>query len=291
MTHTPEAILADLRTLGVLPAHCRVCAPLPGGTGGGAFGVGSGGPPEFVLKLGDPGSTAAEARFLQTYGDLPLLPRLRHADPGRGHLVYAYIPGATRREAGLKASALLTLAGGLVGRYLPAKAGEAWGWLEAPSPAWPDFLAAAAADARSVIGGRLSAADHAFAQALAGSRRRQPAGGGCLIHGDCGFHNFVFDAGRLRGVIDPLAAVGPPIFDLIYAFCSTPADLEPGALEAAARLLPSWDPPTPGALWEEALVGLYCRLATCLRHHPDDLAAYLSAWPRWRALAEGAWAR
>jgi hypothetical protein len=31
-------------------------------------------------------------------------------------------------------------------------------------------------------------------------------------------------------------------------------------------------------LKEEVIVNLYCRIGTCIRHHPEDLPLYLGAW-------------
>ena len=55
------------------------------------------------------------------------------------------------------------------------------------------------------------------------------------------------------------------------------------ALRSAGRWQPNGE--LRRVLWEEVLIALYMRMATCLVHHPHDLPAYLAAWPRWRALA------
>jgi Ser/Thr protein kinase RdoA (MazF antagonist) len=46
-----------------------------------------------------------------------------------------------------------------------------------------------------------------------------------LLHGDCGVHNFVFDQNTIVGVIDPSPIVGPVLYDFLYAFCSSPDNL------------------------------------------------------------------
>ena len=39
----------------------------------------------------------------------------------------------------------------------------------------------------------------------------------------------------LHGVIDPLPVLGDPIYDLIYAFCSTPEDVTKETIDYAMK--------------------------------------------------------
>jgi streptomycin 6-kinase len=104
-----------------------------------------------------------------------------------------------------------------------------------------------------------------------------------LLHGDCGVHNFVFDQNALTGVIDPSPIVGPVIYDFIYAFCSSPDDLKLETLIPAFILL-NHQTMERSRLIEEVIIQLYCRIGTCLKYHPEDLADYLKAWEYWKAL-------
>ena len=84
-------------------------------------------------------------------------------------------------------------------------------------------------------------------------------------------------------MIDPEPLVGPPLYDLLFAFFSSPDDLEPDALWAAAdRLLGPGRVPRDRLL-AHALPVLFCRVATCLIHHPDDLPGYVAVWQRFRS--------
>ncbi|WP_237690810.1 phosphotransferase [Paenibacillus caui] len=135
-------------------------------------------------------------------------------------------------------------------------------------------------EAGSVIGDRLALQEHDRVAELldtADSSLRY------LLHGDCGVHNFLFSQGKLAGVIDPTPVVGDPVYDLIYAFCSSPDELRPDIIRPSmerlsAALHKSYD------LKSEVLVGLYFRLDACIRHHPKDLDAYLEAWSNWTGL-------
>lgn len=101
-----------------------------------------------------------------------------------------------------------------------------------------------------------------------------------LLHGDCGFHNFICKEHKLYGVIDPLPVLGDPIYDLIYAFCSTPEDLTREMIDEIVEKS-IFRNRARNILYEEVAIVLYCRLDACLRHHPEDLEAYLKAWGYW----------
>ena len=83
-------------------------------------------------------------------------------------------------------------------------------------------------------------------------------------------------------MIDPTPVFGEPLYDLIYAFCSSPDDLTKETINSAASHLIIKGNKSEQLLYEEVLIGLYLRLATCIRHHPNDLEDYLKAWNYWK---------
>ncbi len=104
------------------------------------------------------------------------------------------------------------------------------------------------------------------------------------MHGDCGVHNFIFNDGELFGVIDPIPVIGDPIYDLIYAFCSSPDDLTKETIDSAVSQLMIKKEKNIPFLYEEVIIGLYLRLGTCIKHHPHDFEEYLKAWYYWKDL-------
>ncbi|MGZ9869916.1 phosphotransferase [Priestia endophytica] len=103
-----------------------------------------------------------------------------------------------------------------------------------------------------------------------------------LLYGDCGIHNFIFDDGKLKGVIDPTPVIGNPLYDLIYAFCSSPDDLTKETLDSVVSHLTINNSRIHEVLYEELLIGLYLRLKSCIKHHPDDFNNYIRAWFYWK---------
>jgi len=58
-----------------------------------------------------------------------------------------------------------------------------------------------------------------------------------LLHGDCGVHNFIFNDNQLSGVIDPSPITGDPLYDFIYAFCSSPDELSKETIDLVVSYL------------------------------------------------------
>lgn len=230
---------------------------------------------EYVLKLNDPAVTEPEALFLDTYEEVGLLPKILYAAPSKTYIVYSFISGSTDYNGSSKKEVLKELVEGLLNKYTAASSESGWGWVDSPSASWQDFLRNEVSYAQKAIGSLLGPADHQFIADLVG--KVEPNTESYLLHGDCGFHNFIFDEQNLVGVIDPAPVIGAPGYDLVYAFCSTPDDLTKETFDYAIN----WLDERPTNTYELVLIGLYLRIALCCKHHPDDLALYLKAWSKW----------
>lgn len=77
--------------------------------------------------------------------------------------------------------------------------------------------------------------------------------------------------------------VGPVLYDFIYAFYSSPDDLNLETLFAAFEFL-NHEPIDNVRLIEEVVLQLYCRIGISAKVHPHDLQDYLKAWDYWKAL-------
>ncbi|WP_243450159.1 hypothetical protein [Neobacillus terrae] len=71
---------------------------------------------------------------------------------------------------------------------------------------------------------------------------------------------------------------------MIYAFCSTPHALTKEVIDGAASLLIHGE--SGQELYKEVVIGLYIRIATCIKHHPEDLEKYREAWNYWKMIIE-----
>ncbi|ENQ3080638.1 phosphotransferase [Bacillus cereus] len=183
-----------------------------------------------------------------------------------------------------KRSILTFLSSRVLNSYHPMRDENKWGWIDDPESSWGLFLHTRVTEAHETIQSHLNSEDHQLIHNIVTNRlKRKNSDTPYLIHGDFGFHNFLFSDEQLVGVIDPTPIVGPPIYDLVYAFCSTPSDLELHVIHPAVSLLNNWQPQNEIDLFEEILLGLYCRIATSIRHHPEDLPQYIAGWDRWKA--------
>ncbi|SDE28748.1 Phosphotransferase enzyme family protein [Paenibacillus sp. UNCCL117] len=282
-------IVSELQEQGIMDSGSRLLAQSRGTTAGRVYMIGEQGVPRYVLKLDDPQSVTRTGELLHAYRHSRLLPRLIYMDPSRTFLVYSYIHGVTHMERGLKRDWLTVLVRELLNQYEAYSEADDgnWGAADEPVSSWRCFISQGVEEAGATLAGLLPPEDLQQVREMA---ERMPADESwltrCLLHGDCGVHNFVFDRGELQGVIDPWPVIGPVWYDLVYAFCSSPDDLTPGTLLGAFALLER-ETVDRRMLIEQTIIQLYCRVGTCVRHHPHDLPAYLQAWESWRSAADG----
>ncbi|GGD79681.1 phosphotransferase [Paenibacillus nasutitermitis] len=240
--------------------------------------------PKYVLKLDQSQEILLAEQWLHTYRHCGLPPKLVYADPAHEYIVYTYTPGTTFRNRGVKSSWLRLLAEGLLNGYEPMLQTDKWGyWLGDSCQTWREFIERGVEYARKNVGDVLPAADYEYVKSMAGNTAIGGEDERFLLHGDCGVHNFVFHNDTLSAVIDPCPIAGPVRYDFLYAFCSSPDDLNLETFLQAFQLLVHESMET-AKLIEEVIIQLYCRIGICRQHHPEDLEEYLKAWEYWKDL-------
>jgi Phosphotransferase enzyme family len=266
----------------ILPANFIGYKQLTGGTSSSLAVICYNANTKYVIKTNKPQIIEAEAYFLDYYRDLPLLPDLLYVAPAHQYIVYSFIQGINDYPKKNKAEMLKTLVQQLINHYKPAPNPKKWGWADTPTDSWENFLLGKVRDAKKVLHSILSEEDfHIVCQFVNDAKRQSFIDEPFLLHGDCGVHNFIFTKERLCGVIDPTPVYGLPLYDLIYAFCSSPDDLTFETIQYAIDAF-RFAKPTDKILYEEIIIGLYLRIATCVKHHPHDLNEYLQAWDDWK---------
>ncbi|MEN1936579.1 aminoglycoside phosphotransferase family protein [Paenibacillus sp. 102] len=236
---------------------------------------------QCVVKLNEARVIEEEAYFLNFYENESIFPKLLYVDSLNRYMVYSFIPGSTCYSVGNKRAILCKLVQKVIHTYKPAVKMDKWGWKEEPVASWRDFLLTRIMEASETLKLYVTEDDFQTVLQLVHSPNRtvyssQPF----LLHGDCGFHNFICKENKLYGVIDPFPVLGDPIYDLIYAFCSTPEELTRETIDEIVEKS-VFHTRVRKILYEEVVIALYCRLDACLRHHPEDLDVYLKAWCYW----------
>ncbi|MBG9451494.1 hypothetical protein ABE67_20035 [Cytobacillus firmus] len=239
---------------------------------------------KYVIKKNEPQIIKSEANFLNDYKKTDLLPKLLFVEPFYKYIIYTFIEGNANYVRGSKKVTLKKLVQGLLNHYKPVDSSKGWGWADQPSESWQSFILDKINEANKILHSRLDNSHYNLVLDLA--EKNSQGNESFLLHGDCGVHNFIFRNGQLSGVIDPTPVIGEPLYDLIYAFCSSPEELTKETLLSAAAFLKSKTEINPSVLYEEALVGLYLRMATCIKHHPSDFQEYLEAWDYWEEIVK-----
>lgn len=232
---------------------------------------------KYVVKLNEAEVIREEANFLSFYEGNKLFSKFLYKEPFHTYIVYSFLEGSTSCEQGHKRSTLRTLVKEVINKYEIVSDVDVWGWKESPVQSWHEFLTTNVMEAHGNVKRYISEEEYRMVLKLANRDAgiNQPF----LLQGDLGFHNFIFQENKLHGVIDPLPVLGDPIYDLIYAFCSTPEDVTKETIHYAMKQCVFHKKESD--LYEEIVIGLYLRIDTCLRHHPKDLEDYLAAWRYW----------
>ncbi|MBB3114380.1 aminoglycoside phosphotransferase (APT) family kinase protein [Paenibacillus phyllosphaerae] len=268
-------IAAELFAAGILPPGELVISPLAGGTSSMVYRMKCGDADPLVLKLNEPRTIAAEAEYLDRYRHLPLLPTFQYVNPEHRFLVYSYIDGNSNYVPGSKLELMNSLARDIIAKY------DQVPWTGGKFPTWHDYLIAEIEDSRRSSGTLFTASEHRMIYTMA-EKKERVTGPFCKLHGDFGVHNFIFDEGKLKGVIDPIPLTGQPVYELAFAFVSSPDELEPDIIASVVRQK-DW-PFTKDlhTVYEDILIALYNRIIRCTHHHPKDLSAYMEAWKDWK---------
>lgn len=236
---------------------------------------------KIVVKSNVPKVLEAEIYFLNFYQDVSLFPKIIYADPAFKYILYTYVEGEMSGDFQRK-DALKDLVHKVINHYKPAETHNIWGLMEEPVSSWQDFLSAEVEVAVERLSAILSKEDYRLIKSFVMNSNRNELDTPYLLHGDCGVHNFLFKNSNLIGVIDPNPIIGMPIYDLVFAFCSSPIDLSWETITEAAEELKF--PIMEENLIKEVMIGLYIRISRCVAYHPNDLPMYLKAWSEWKEI-------
>ncbi|WP_152392410.1 aminoglycoside phosphotransferase family protein [Paenibacillus guangzhouensis] len=273
-----EEIMLELQEQGVIPYQMNTWKVLSGGTVSSVYALLLEDRPELVVKWNDPKSIQAESAYLRTYDGNPLFSQVIYVDAQHRYYVYTYQPGENQYPSIQKAEMLVTLVTMVINHVHVVGDSDGYGYVDEPSTSWKDFLLSRYQWAQQTIAERFTPTEHEYVEQLIQTTYSQAMP--CLLHGDFGVHNFLFQQGELTGVIDPIPTIGEPLYDLIYAFCSSPDQLDTDTIQLAVERM---DPKfiLGRDLKSEVIIGLYFRIATCILHHPQDFEVYIEAWEYW----------
>ncbi|ANS76801.1 hypothetical protein AWM70_21275 [Paenibacillus yonginensis] len=242
---------------------------------------------KYILKFDNPNQIELVKQLIDTYKNSVLLPKVLLSAKDSSYFVYTFLDGTTHFNRGPKSNWMKILVVDLLNKYVEHNEINTWGRIEYPRETWKEFNEISIEETRMNLGNVLSIEDYNYVKLKARKLFYDDSkqGNKYLLHGDTGVHNFVYNDETLIGVIDPSPMVGPITYDFLYAFCSSPDDINSETLFAASDLLEHGNKERT-RLIEETLIHLYCRIGLSVRHHPNDLTDYLQAWGYWKQLCK-----
>lgn len=278
-----EELIVELSSMGVIPNNFIEVKRLSGGTTSSLVLVRYETGIDYVVKTNEPQVIEAETQFLARYRGLDILANLICSDSENRFIVYKFLEGNVGITGTDKKEVLTALVNRLINHYKIMDDHGGWGWIDEPQKSWQEFLRYRAMGAAENLGSTLEVED---LELVLKCIEQAEASEKYLLHGDCGYHNFIFNDSHFSGVIDPTPVLGEPLYDLIYAFCSTPAELTVETIVSSVSQLKHGQK-FGMELYKDVLIGLYFRIGTCVMHHPEDLEEYLQAWQIWKEIVLG----
>jgi hypothetical protein len=254
---------------------------LKGGSGDAVFLLATLSGKKYVFKSGSRASITSQVEFYQHYSDIPYLPQLIYSDSESSELVIAYI-SSQQQTSYDKLAIVRQLIESFISNYEKIVARD-FGFISKylNGESFADFLLSQAAESYEYINDIIAPGDLKKVEGLIEAVYTTPVfAQKYLLHGDLGFHNFFYSQNQLLGIIDPDPVVGHPVYDLVYAFCSTPQELSIEKFKDCLLLLKDYYSLEIENAQAYLTIGLFKRISSCRKHHPVDLPAYLEAWKK-----------
>lgn len=255
---------------------------LSGGTSSKIFHVSTVKGANFIIKVNKNIILENEVRFLKLYESFPLFPKLLTYSPDFSYIIYEYVEGSVKKEID-KLECLLFLVNNVLNKYKKTDK-QTWGELDSQVDTWEQFLKQKKKEVDMYIR-NISTLDLIFSIdnilndiALVTKKQKEPY----LLHGDLGIYNIIFNNLSIQGIIDPMPINGIPIYDLIFAYFSTPYDIKNLYILDLIDLLNYNESFSYEYKLNEIIFGLYFRVGRCMKHHPKDIHFYLDAFHFWQ---------
>ncbi|TXC92823.1 phosphotransferase [Metabacillus litoralis] len=279
-----DEIIKELNQNNIIKTKPRNYKKLTGGTSSELYLLCINEETNYVVKSNESQILKVESDFLKCYKELKFIPDLFFVEQSYLYIVYSYISGSSNNGGITKRTMLKALVENVINHYKTFPTDHAgFGYTDDLKTTWADFFLHELIEANNVLKQHVAIEEYHFVlNVLEELKNQESERRPMLLHGDCGVHNFIFNKRQLVGVIDPTPIIGYPLYDVIYAFCSSPDDLSKETLDLAVSYLTNKGERYPSILYKEVMIGLYLRLAACIKHHPCDFEKYLKAWFYWK---------
>ncbi len=234
---------------------------------------------KYIFKSGFEESIDSQIAFYKTYYKLPYLPKLIYANKDSNEFIIKYLQPNKSREKYNKKEILSELISDFISKYKSFPSSY-FGFVSGfqRGDTFAEFLVLQAKEAYKDVIDLISASEFEVHINRITENFSKDFEQKYLIHGDLGFHNFFYSDSNITGIIDPDPIVGHPLYDLMFAYCSTPELINESDLTFLLGELNIFFKIDQRNWRNYMLVGLFKRVSSSRKHHPNDLDQYLKLW-------------
>ena len=224
---------------------------------------------KYIVKQNVPTLLKSEFDFSKTYAENSKLQRAILIEENYKYIVYEFVPGDIMHVVDNMEDLIFNIKE-ITSSYKDYT-GPEFGYIYEPSNSWNEFLKSKVHEASLTLPDSFEFLPQVY-EAITilehhGFQKK-------LIHGDFGTHNFIKKNGEFIAAIDPIPTAGDPLYDFLYACLSNLDIVKHLTID---YLVEKTNEPSE-KVKAMLIVVLFCRMSICLRHHKEDLDAYVDFW-------------
>lgn len=227
---------------------------------------------KMILKINDPEVIEQEVLFLNEYQSISKFPNVIYYDDKFQFFMMTYIPGKMIYRNESKESVLNQI--DIFKDYQLAN-DDRVGYMDTLYTNFHEFLKAnLLIDIDTVI--NYARIDEVFymdkldAMPLPNEHPK-------YVHGDFGYHNMLVSGDQIT-VIDPTPMQNLILYELLFMYFSTPYDINVTSLKSMYHLYLEYEEMTFDTFLFYAEVVCLLRIATCARHHSEEMPLYIEVF-------------
>ena len=232
---------------------------------------------KIAVKVEKPFVTEKVTAFLLTYKNIDLFPNLLFTSKDKTFFAYDFLENELFHAKKLYSKTVLKIIDKIINKYIPSKE-SFWGNFEWPKKTLCDFLQEEISWRKSDLDKILGEKEFNKINKLILIKFSKFTQAAYLVHGDLGVHNIIVKDYKISGVIDPFVSNSLPVLELFYLICSKPHSFSRQDINDFFQKLINKSGIKESDLPDLYRIGLYIRIGTCFKYHPEDLPQYLKIY-------------
>lgn len=238
---------------------------------------------KYVVKFNENKMIKGEWDFYGFYNGNKYFPAIMNMNLEKDYLIYSYIEGNNEHNL-TKIEILIDVVNNIINNYKINESIPGFGVL-GEDDSWEGYLRKQVDFSSERIGEILTDKDYymvndAISELSKTRKIRKPY----YLQGNCSLDNVIIHDGEFKGLIDPVPTNGDPIYDMLFAFCSTPYEINGKNLETLLRTLRKEFRVSKKDVFRYMIIILYIQIGKCITFKCTEIVNYTVLWEGWKKI-------